>query len=142
MKTYKSLRMVRMEHLNHHHTLYAGQGTEWMVEAAFIATTLEHGNKSEVRYRNTHEFSFSKAVEPGDIVCYESTVVRTGKTSVTMHIALKNAHTNDLHAEGYVTFVIVGEYSETPLVHGIVLDETTDPQELKWREKAQSFFAK
>lgn len=141
MKRYKSLHMVRPEHLNHHFNLYAGQGIEWMTESAFIAACLEYGNKDGLLYKNTHRFDFIKSVEPGDVISYESMVVRAGKTSLTIHIALKNEHTGQLHAEGYVTFVTVDPDTKESVAHGIVLDDTDDREELKWREEADSFFS-
>lgn len=141
MKRYKSIHMVRMEDLNHHENLYAGRGIEWMMESSFIAACLEHGDKHGLLYKNTHQFNFMKSVEPGDIVSYESIVVRTGSTSLTMHVQLKNEMTGELHAEGYTTFVTIKTGTKTPLKHGITLDETTDEEELKWRETAAGFFA-
>lgn len=78
-----------------------------MIESAFIAACLEHGNKDGLLYKNTHKFDFIRSVKPGDIVSYESVVVRSGKTSITVHVNLKNADTGELYAEGYVTFVTV-----------------------------------
>ena len=85
--------MIRMEHLNHHANLYAGRGIEWMVESAFMAACLTHGDKNGLLYKNMHRFDFSRSVEPGDIVRYESTVVRAGRTSLTVHVDLKNEQT-------------------------------------------------
>lgn len=96
MKRYKSMHMVRMEDLNHHQNLYAGRGTEWMIEASFITACLEHGDKNGLLYKNTHKFNFMKSVEPGDIISYEGVVVRTGRTSLTIHVHLKDEQTGDL----------------------------------------------
>lgn len=142
MKRYKSIHMVRMEDLNHHQNLYAGRGTEWMIEASFIAACLEHGDKHGLLYKNTHKFNFIKSVEPGDIISYESVVVRAGRTSLTIHVLLKNEQTGQVHAEGYTTFVTVKSGTKEPLAHGIVLDDTEDPAELKWRQEAEGFLSK
>ena len=91
--------MIRMEHLNHHANLYAGRGIEWMVESAFMAACLTHGDKNGLLYKNMHRFDFSRSVEPGDIVRYESTVVRAGRTRLPVHVDLKNEQTGDLYAE-------------------------------------------
>lgn len=140
MKKYKSIHMVRMEDLNHHENLYAGRGIEWMIESSFIAACLEHGEKQGILYKNTHQFNFVRSVEPGDIISYESIVVRTGRTSLTMYVCMKNEYTGELHAEGYTTFVTVRPGTKTPLEHGIQLDETDEPCELEWRKRAASFF--
>lgn len=132
--------MVRMEDLNHHQNLYAGRGTEWMIEASFITACLEHGDKNGLLYKNTHKFNFMKSVEPGDIISYEGVVVRAGKTSLTIHVHLRNEQNGELHAEGYTTFVTVKSGTKEPAPHGITLDETNDAEELAWRTEAQSFF--
>ncbi len=132
--------MIRMEHLNHHANLYAGRGIEWMVESAFMAACLTHGDKNGLLYKNMHRFDFSKSVEPGDIVRYESTVVRAGRTSLTVHVDLKNEQTGALYAEGYATFVTIDPETKAPKPHGIVLDETDDEEEVSWRKEAASFF--
>lgn len=140
MKTYRTTHMVKMEDLNHHQNLYAGRGIEWMVEAAFIGAALTHGERHGLLYRNTHQFSFNKSVEPGEIISYCSTLVRVGKTSLTMRIALISEATGELKAEGYVTFVTVKPHTHEKAAHGLRLDETNDTEELEWRKKAQSFF--
>ena len=111
-----------------------------MIEASFIAACLEHGDKHGLLYKNTHKFNFMKSVEPGDIISYESTVVRTGRTSLTMHVHLKNEQTGEVHAEGYTTFVTVKSGTKEPVAHGIALNETDDPEELSWRAEARGFF--
>lgn len=140
MKTYKTTHMVRMEDLNHHQNLYAGRGIEWMIEAAFIAAALEHGEKHGLLYRNTHQFSFEKSVEPGEVISYNSTVVRVGKTSLTIRVALISEGDGEQKAEGYTTFVTVKPHSHEKVNHGITLDEISNVQELEWRKKADSFF--
>lgn len=140
MKTYKATHMVKMEDLNHHQNLYAGRGIEWMVESSFIAAALEHGDRDGLFYRNTHQFAFNKSVEPGEIITYRSTLVRVGKTSLTVRVVLVSESTDELRAEGYVTFVTVKPRTHEKVEHGIKLDHTDDVNELAWRKKAESFF--
>lgn len=142
MKRYKSIHMVRMEHLNHHANLYAGQGIEWMMESTFIAACLAHGDAAGLVFKNTHQFNFMKSVQLGDIIGYESVVVRTGRTSMTMRVGMVNEMTGELMAEGYATYVTIDPETRKPLAHSVVLDETTDPEELKWRETADGFFGR
>lgn len=134
--------MVKMEDLNHHENLYAGRATEWMIETSFITASLSHGDKHGILYKNTHRFNFMKSVEPGDVISLEGTVVRVGKTSLTIHIHLKDAGSGEVRAEGYTTFVTVRPHTKEPIEHGILLDNTDDPEELRWREEAQSFFGR
>ena len=141
MKRYRSSHMVRMEHLNHHENLYAGQATEWMIETSFIVVCTEYGDPQGLLYKNTHKFDFYKSVDPGDIITYEGVIVRVGKTSITIRVGLYNEKTGALHAEGFTTFVSVDENNNAK-PHGLVLDEPSDPDEQKWREEANSFFVK
>lgn len=140
MKTYKTTHLVKMEDVNHHNGLYAGRGIEWFVEAGFVGAAMEYGDTHGIFYRNTHQFSFSKSVDPGEIISYESTLVRTGKTSLTFRVALRSEVTDEVKAEGYITFVTVKSNTHDKVEHGIVLDETEDVKELSWRRKADSFF--
>ena len=39
METLTIHHLVKGEDLNHHRTLYAGRGAEWLVEAGFIAAS-------------------------------------------------------------------------------------------------------
>ena len=134
--------MVRMENLNHHGNLYAGQGIEWMVETSFIVVNCEYGNPQGLLYKNTHKFDFYKSVLPGDIITYEGVLVRTGKTSLTIRVGLYNEKTGELHAEGFTTFVSIDEETGRPVAHGIALDEPADADEQKWRDEAATFFTK
>ena len=133
--------MVRMEHLNHHGNLYAGQGIEWMIETSFIVVCTEYGDPQGLLYKNTHKFDFYKSVEPGDIITYEGLIVRTGRTSLTLRVGLYNEKTGVLHAEGFTTFVSVSEDGKA-VPHGIVLDAPADEDEVKWRAEADGFFRK
>ena len=142
MKRYKSSHMVRMEHLNHHGNLYAGQGIEWMVETSFIVVNCEYGDPQGLLYKNTHKFDFYHSVNPGDIVYYEGLIVRAGRTSLTIRVGLYDEKTGVLNAEGYTTFVSVDPETSKPVAHGIVPDEAADAEESKWREEANGFFAK
>ena len=141
MKRYRSSHMVRMEHLNHHGNLYAGQGIEWMIETSFIVVCTEYGDPQGLLYKNTHKFDFYKTVNPGDIITYEGVIVRAGRTSLTLRVGLYNEKTGDLHAEGFTTFVSVDENNHA-VPHGMVLDEPADEEERRWREEAESFFRK
>lgn len=139
MKTYKASHMIKAEDLNHHQNLYAGRAIEWMMEASFIAAVGEHKNKHGLLYKNTHQFDFFSPVDPGDIISYLSTVVRTGKTSFTIHVDVVSEETGLRKAEGYTTFVTIDEENK-PEAHGIVLDATEDEAELTWRVVAEDFF--
>ena len=142
MKRYKSSHMVRMEHLNHHGNLYAGQAIEWMVETSFIVVNCEYGDPQGLLYKNTHKFDFYHSIDPGNIVYYEGVIVRTGMTSLTIRVGLYDEKTGILNAEGFTTFVSVDPKTNRPVGHGLVLDEPADEEESKWREEAEGFFKK
>lgn len=134
--------MVRMEHLNHHGNLYAGQAIEWMVETSFIVVNCEYGDPQGLLYKNTHKFDFYHSIDPGNIVYYEGVIVRTGRTSLTIRVGLYDEKTGILNAEGFTTFVSVDPKTNRPVGHGLVLDEPADEEESKWREEAEGFFKK
>ena len=140
MKTNTATHMVKMEDLNHHSNLYAGRAIEWMIEASFIAVSLAYGDGHGLLYKNTHQFSFEKPVEPGEIISFRSTIVRTGKKSLTIRVGLVSEKSGELKAEGYTTFVTVNPDSKESVEHGLILDATENPDELSWRAKADSFF--
>ena len=140
MKTNTATHMVKMEDLNHHTNLYAGRAIEWMIEASFIAVSLEYGDGDGLLYRNTHQFSFEKSVYPGEIISFRSTIVRAGKKSLTIRVGVISEKTGELKAEGYTTFVTVNPQTKESVAHGLLLDETKESDELSWREKANSFF--
>ncbi|MDD6190378.1 MAG: hotdog domain-containing protein [Firmicutes bacterium] len=142
MKRYRASHMIRMEHLNHHGNLYAGQAIEWMVEMSFITVNCEYGNPQGLLYKNTHKFDFYKSVNPGNIVYYEGVIVRAGRTSLTVRVGMYNEVTGDLMAEGFTTFVTVNPENNRPVAHGIVPDAPADDDEKGWRREAEGFFAK
>lgn len=141
MKTYKASHMIKSEDLNHHQNLYAGRAIEWMMESSFIAAVGEHKNKHGLLYKNTHQFNFLSPVDPGEIISYQSTVVRTGKTSFTIHVDVISEESGLKKAEGYTTFVTIDE-NNTPEEHGIQLDFTENEEELTWRQEADRFFSR
>ena len=141
MKRYRSSHMVRMENLNHHGNIYAGQGIEWMIETSFIVVCTEYGDPQGLLYKNTHKFDFYHSVNPGDIITYEGLIVRTGRTSLTVRVGLYNEKTGVLHAEGFTTFVTVDENNRS-ITHGIELDAPADDEEAGWRQEADSYFLK
>lgn len=138
MKQYHTLHLVKGEDLNHHGTLFAARTASWFVESAFAAAAITHGNSEEILCRNIHGMSFKIPVHNGDLVEFSSRVVYAGKTSLTVQVLVTSELTRVLAVEGYITFVTTSRLSGLPIAHGIVLDETNDPDELAAREKAAS----
>ena len=134
--------MIRTEHLNHHHNLYAGQAIEWMVESSFIAMIDFYPDPEGILFKNCHKFEFNKSIWPGEIVTFESMVVRCGSSSVTVHVDIYSETEKVKKAEGVVTFVTTKPDTNIKVNHGLTLDETDDETELAYRKEADSFFRK
>lgn len=140
MKRYRTSHLIKSEDLNHHGTLFAGRSAEWLVESAFIAAAATHGNPEDVLCINIHGFVFTQPVEKGDLLMMTSFVARAGKTSITVYVKAENEITLASPTEGFITFVTVNHQEHRPIVHKIMLDETTDPEELAVRAKADELF--
>lgn len=136
MKKYETLHLVKMEDLNHHGTLFAAKATAWLVEAGFTVAALEHGNPNEIVLRGMQDMSFSKPVAKGSVVRFEGQVVHAGNTSLMVCVKGKNAISNELFMEGYITFVTIEEGPSAKKSHTVVLDDTDDIEESDARDKA------
>lgn len=137
MKVYETMHLVKNEDLNHHGTLFAARAAAWLVEAGFVAAACEHGNNDEVVMRNLHSMSFSKPVQKGTIVKFVSRVVYAGNTSLMVSVLGKDAMSGVTAVEGYITFVTIEDGTGRKKVHGIVMDDTDDAEELRQRQRAQ-----
>lgn len=142
MREYETLHLVKNEDLNHHSTLFAARGAAWLIEAGFATVACEHGNTNEIVLRNIENVSYSRPVQKGCIVNVVSRVVYAGSSSVMVCVIVKDAMSGEVAIEGYLTFVTIQEGGKGKLVHNIVLDETTDEEELRQREQAKSILAK
>ena len=136
MREYETLHLVKQEDLNHHGTLFAARAAAWLVEAGFATAACEHGNTDALVMRNLNHMSFSKPIQKGTIVKFVGRVVYTGSTSLVVSVLAKDALTDVVAVEAYITFVTVEEGTGKKLVHGMVLDETEDAEELRQRERA------
>lgn len=136
MKIYETLQLVKSEDLNHHGTLFAARAAAWLIEAGFTTAACEHGDTDEIVLRNLQSMSFSKPVQKGTVVRFESRVVAAGNTSLTVAVTAKNALTGEQAIEGFITFVTIDKDTAGKKTHNIVLDEATDEEELLLREKA------
>lgn len=136
MKEYRISHLVKSEDLNHHGTLFAGRASEWLVEAGFITASAEHGRPQDVLCVNIHGFTFRRPVQKGDIVTIMGRIVKTGTTSLMVHVRAVCEIEGVQNVEGFITFVCVEPDTRKKRVHGIVLDETDDPYELELRERA------
>lgn len=132
-KTFRYDRLVKSEDLNHHRTLFAGRCAEWFVEAGFIAVASVLPASSIVCLK-IHGLSFTKPLNSGDIACFESKVVHTGKSSIKVFISLRENNQDDPILDGFITFVHVDEDGNSK-PHGLTL-ELTDPQDIALNQRA------
>lgn len=113
---------MKGEDLNHHRTLFAGRGAEWVVEAGFIAAAslLPPANVVCVKIHGMH---FKRPVQPGSIVCFQSKVVFTGRSRLVSYVS---ATVNDaLVVDSFLTFVYV-DVDGKPQPHHITIEPVTD----------------
>lgn len=128
-------RLVKGEDLNHHGTLFAGQGAKWFVEAGFIAAANMTAPENIVCV-NIHGMLFKKPVPAGAIVRYESQVVLTGTTRIVVYVKVVKSKDEEFVVDGFLTFVHV-DLQGKPLPHGIKLEITTEAEKAL-HEKARN----
>ena len=139
MKEFVVSRLVKSEDLNHHGTLFAGRTAEWFVEAAFIAAASSVGNPENIVCMNVHGLLFKTPVTKGDIITLKSKIVRLGTTSITVHTSVRSETQEITPVNGYLTFIHVDKDGKK-IPHSLVLDETTDIEELEFRKQANKLF--
>ncbi len=124
--------MVKGEDLNHHRTLFAGRGAEWLVEAGFIAAA-DMLNPEFILCLKIHGMQFRRPVRPGEVVRFVSSVVLAGRSSLVAYIRADVK--GQLTVDGFITFVYVDENGK-PRPHGLVIEAET-PEEIELQEQAR-----
>jgi acyl-CoA hydrolase len=135
MKDYYVSRLVKLQDLNHHSTLFAGRTAEWFVEATFIAAATTMGDPDNIVFLSINGLKFKNPVHKGDMVKFTSKVVYAGKTSFIVYSKMESEMTNTTPVEGFVTYISV-DLEGNKINHGIVLDDTDDEEELELRKRA------
>lgn len=131
MQTMTVHHLVKGEDLNHHHTLYAGRGAEWLVEAGFIAAS-SLLPAEYVLCLKIHGMVFSRPVSPGEVVKFESRIVLTGRSRLVAYI---KATTKDEHTvDGFITFVYIDDEGRSR-PHGITIEAETE-EEIEIQKRA------
>lgn len=128
-------RLVKSEDLNHHGTLFAGRSAEWFVEAGFIAA-VSVLPASNVVCLKIHGMTFSRPIKPGEIACFESKIVHTGRTSLVTHVQLNLRNLDEPVLSGFITFVYVDKKGKAQ-PHGLHL-ELTSEEDKKLNMQAQA----
>lgn len=131
MQTLTIHHLVKGEDLNHHRTLYAGRGAEWLVEAGFIAAS-NLLPPEEVLCLKIHGIQFRRPVRPGEVVRFDSKIVFTGKTRLVAYIRAETK--GELTVDGFITFVHV-DLNGKPQPHGLSIEAVT-PEEIDLQEQA------
>lgn len=106
MESMTTYHLVRSEDLNHHHTLFAGRAAEWILEAGFLSAASCLHTKNVV-CAAVKDLRFIKPVHSGDTVGLESSVVRIGRSSVTVRVEMEAEGCRA--AESALVFVNVDE---------------------------------
>lgn len=137
MQTFITHHLVKEADLNHHRTLYAGRGADWIIEASFISASSLTTTKSIVCLK-VHGMLFLKPVPLGSLLRFESKVVYSGKTSLTAYTRVIFAQTDEFIVDGYITFIHINPENSKPSPHGLVIEASTD-EEKNLQEQAIAY---
>jgi acyl-CoA hydrolase len=124
IKTYVIHHVVMGPDMNHHGTLFAGQGAKWFVEAGFIAAANLTSPESTVCV-NVHGMAFKSPVPSGDVIRYESKVVLTGRSRLIAYVKAVKSKTEEFVVDGFLTFVHVNMQGRA-IPHDIVMEAVTE----------------
>lgn len=131
MKTLTIHHLVKGEDLNHHRTLFAGRGAEWLVEAGFIAAA-DLLPPQYVLCLKIHGMTFQRPVRPGEVVRFDSKIVQTGRSRLIAYVRATTKE--ELTVDGFLTFVYVDDQGKSR-PHGITIEAET-PEEFELQERA------
>ena len=131
MKTLTIHHLVKGEDLNHHRTLFAGGGAEWLVEAGFIAAA-DLLPPQNVLCVKIHGMTFQRPVRPGEVVRFESKIVQTGRSRLVAYVRATTKE--EITVDGFLTFVYVDDNGKSA-AHGITIEAET-PEEIELQERA------
>lgn len=131
MKTLTIHHLVKGEDLNHHRTLFAGRGAEWLVEAGFIAAA-DLLPPQYVLCLKIHGMTFQRPVKPGEVVRFDSKIVLTGRSRMIAYVRATTKE--ELTVDGFLTFVYVDDQGKSR-PHGITIEAET-LEEIELQERA------
>lgn len=125
-RTYNTFHLVKSEDLNHHGTLFAGRSAEWFVESGFICAAALTKPENIVCAK-IHGMTFSRPVKRGEIICFQSEIVLTGRTRLVAHIDMRGNQCQDTIVEGFITFVHVDQDGR-PIPHNVTVTAETEDE--------------
>lgn len=133
--TFSTYHLVKSEDLNHHGTLFAGRNAEWFVESGFIAAAAVTRPENIVCV-NIHGMRFNRPVRRGEIICFQSRIVFTGRSRLVAHIFMQAEGDSRPIVEGFITFVHVDQDGK-PIPHGLTVTAETE-EEIRLQESAKN----
>lgn len=133
MKTLTIHHLVKGEDLNHHQTLFAGRGAEWLVEVGFIAAA-DLLPPEYVLCFKIHGMTFQRPVNPGEVIRFDSRIVLTGRSRIIAYVRATTKE--EPTVDGFLTFVYVDDQGKSR-PHGITIEAET-PEEIELQERARN----
>jgi acyl-CoA hydrolase len=117
---YYTHRLIKLEDLNHHRTLYAGRMSEWFVEAGFIAaaTLLP---PEEIVCVKIHGLHFRTSATSGQTLQIRSRIAYLGSSSIMVYVDVSFAGKEGKLVDGFLSFVHV-DHNQKPKPHNLQLD--------------------
>lgn len=134
IKKYEIHHVVMGADLNHHGTLFAGQGAKWFVESGFIAAA-NITSPENIVCVNIHGMHFKTRVPLGTVVRFESKMVLSGQTRLIAYVKAVKSENEGHIVDGFLTFVHVDPQGH-PKPHGITIEADTE-EDLLLQEKAR-----
>ena len=132
MKATYSQRLIKLADLNHHQTFFAGRCSEWFLESSYFAIAQYVDTKDAVLLV-LHGIDFKFPIFAGDIVTFESKVIHTGKSTLTVYTQMyRSREPEKVAADGFATFSYLDENHRSK-PHGIVL--TPETEEEQWLQQ-------
>jgi acyl-CoA hydrolase len=132
VKSFTTFHLIKSQDLNHHGSLYAGRCADWFIESGFIAASSLAKPENTVCL-NLHGMLFTQPAHLGDILCFESKIVYTGRTSMTAFVQVV-MNKNPL-LRGFITFIHV-DLEGKPIPHGITITPIS-PEDVALQEEAK-----
>jgi len=123
-ETLITTRLVKSEDLNHHGTLFAGRTAEWFVESGFIAAA-SILDPRKVVCLNIHGMYFTSPAKSGDVLKFSSSMVYTGRTSITVYVYVEKKGEPRPLVDGFVTFIHV-DSNTCPSPHYLSVQPVTE----------------
>jgi len=113
-------KLVKSEDLNHHETLFAGRIVEWFVESSFICAAKVLKQSDSLVCAGISDFAIRKPVKAGDVLDFECTISKAGRTSLTVLAKGRSGLSGSEICEGHAVFVNL-DHDGKPSPHGVVL---------------------